>query len=320
MSNKFTHKLLVLLSILVVALGLTGCMKPYDVPEFLTVEASQTAYLIPLVGDTSDQGSFGSEALLEESKVATKEVQIPHRWVQTGRHSSTGEWRASAKLIIVERKPETREWTQSTDTGTTSVNQGIVAESKESIAFTAQMNCSAQIDEENATKFLYRYNNKTLAAVMDTEIRAMVESYFVEECSMRAMEDILLQKQEIMTNVRARVETFFADRGITVTVLGLKGDLTYSDAKIQEAINSKFTATKSAEAQSITNKTNIEKAEADKAVKISNAEAEAKSVSIIQQQLSANPAYIDYVLASKWNGSMPTYYGGGESMIMDITK
>ena len=308
----------VLSLVMVMMMGaFTGCMRAYDTPEFVTIEASQTAFLIPLVGDSSQQGAFESEAMLEEAKVATKEVQIPHRWVQTGRMSNDGEWRASARLIIVERKPETREWTQATDTGTSSVNQGIVAESKESIAFTAQMNCSGQIDEENATKFLYRYNNKTLASVMDTEIRAMVESKFVEQCSQRTMEEILLDKQEIMNAVRAEVTDFFADRGITITVLGLKGDLTYNDAKIQDAINAKFTATKNNEAQTITNKTNIEKAEADKAVKISNAEAEAKSVAIIQQQLSANPTYIEYVKAQKWDGVMPKVVSGNE-MIMDI--
>ena len=64
---------------------LTGCVKPYDTPEFVTIEASQTAFLIPLTDDTSNQASFASEELLEQAKVATKEIQIPHRWVQRHR-------------------------------------------------------------------------------------------------------------------------------------------------------------------------------------------------------------------------------------------
>ena len=71
--------------ITVMALSMTSCMRPYDTPEFITIEASQTAFLIPLIGDTGDQGVFESEELLLEAKVATKEIQIPHRWVQTGR-------------------------------------------------------------------------------------------------------------------------------------------------------------------------------------------------------------------------------------------
>ena len=72
--------------IVVTMMSTTGCgfIKPYDVPELVTIEASQTAFLIPLVGNTNDQASFESEELLRDAKVATKEIQIPHRWVQNG--------------------------------------------------------------------------------------------------------------------------------------------------------------------------------------------------------------------------------------------
>ena len=73
-----------------------GCRKPYDKPEFVTIEASQTAFLIPLVGDSSNQAVFESEELLLQAKVATKEIQIPHRWVQTGRQH----WRANSHLRL----------------------------------------------------------------------------------------------------------------------------------------------------------------------------------------------------------------------------
>ena len=79
-------KLIVLGLLLIMVCALfTGCRKPYDKPELVTIEPSQTAFLVPLIGDTGNQGSFESEDLLLEAKVATKEIQIPHRWVQTGR-------------------------------------------------------------------------------------------------------------------------------------------------------------------------------------------------------------------------------------------
>ena len=48
----------------VVILALASCVRPYDKPEFVTIEPSQTAFLIPLVGDTETQASFESEELL----------------------------------------------------------------------------------------------------------------------------------------------------------------------------------------------------------------------------------------------------------------
>ena len=109
------------LMLVIICCLFTGCRKPYDKPEFITIEASQTAFLIPLVGDSSNQAAFESEELLLEAKVATKEIQIPHRWVQTGRQNYTGEYRASATLIVVERKPVSRSW-ESGDTTATSAN------------------------------------------------------------------------------------------------------------------------------------------------------------------------------------------------------
>lgn len=313
--------ILLFMIIMVAVLGFTGCRKPYDTPEFVTITPSQTAFLIPLIGDTGSQGAFESEKLLEEVKVATKEVQIPHRWVQTGRRSWKGEWRPSAKLIVVERKPETREWTADKDSGTSSRNQGIKAESKGSISFSVSMNCSAQIDEKNATKFLYRYNNKTLSSVMDTEIRSMVESKFVEETSKLEMEEILVSKQKIMDSIRAYVEPYFKERGITITVLGLKGDVVYDDSSIQKAINAEFTAQKQQEAQVIINETNEAKAKANKNVAITNAEAEAQAIKLIQETLKASPQYIDYITAEKWDGKLPVYAGGDSAgMFLEITE
>ena len=154
-------KKLVLAFLMVVMIcTLTACRKPYDKPEFATIEPSQTAFLIHLVGDTGEQGAFESEELLNEKKVATKEVQIPHRWVQTGRYSWTGEWRAAARLIIVERKPVSRSWESGTSTETS--NRAIFGETADNIGIYVGMNCTALIEEADAAKFLYRYNNTPL--------------------------------------------------------------------------------------------------------------------------------------------------------------
>ena len=228
---------------LIMMFSMTACIKPYDTPEFITIEASQTAFLIPLVGNTADQASFESEELLAEAKVAAKEIQIPHRWVQTARFSWVGEWRDAAKLIVVERTPVTREWNSGKDAGTSTKNQAIYAESKESIGFSVGMNISAQIyTEDDAVKFLYSYNNKSLEEIMDTEIRARVESKFVEECAKYTLNDILSAKEDIMKVVRDDVTTYFEEKGITITVLGMKDGIEYDDPEIQKAINEKFSS------------------------------------------------------------------------------
>lgn len=294
-----------LLTLIMCCTMFTGCVKPYDKPEFVTIEPHQTAFLIPLIGDTGNQASFESEAMLREAKVAAKEIQIPHRWVQTGRFHWRGEYRDTMALIVVDRSPVTREWSSSKDVGTSAVNQAIYAESSESIGFSAGMNCSAQIySEDDAAKFLYCYNNKPLSEIMDTEIRARVESKFVEECACRTLNDILIEKEEIMKTVREDVESYFAARGITITVLGMKDGLKYDDATIQKSINDKFSSEMKLTTQENENQRII-----------SEAEAKAEANRILSESLTDE--VLKQQMYEKWNGELPKVTGGDTMIGLD---
>lgn len=317
---KHLRKLLLALLCFGIMMSLTGCVRPYDKPEFVLIEPQQTAFLIPLTGDTKDQASFESEELLSLAKVPTKEIQIPHRWVQTGRFSSSGEWRPSAKLVVVDRTPETREWSSAKDTGTSSVNQAIYAESKESIGFSVGMNCSAQIyTEDDAIKFLYSYNNKSLKDIMDTEIRARVESNMVEQTAKYTLSEFLVSKAEIMDEVRTEVTEYFKEKGITITVLGMKDSITYDDPTIQTAINEKFSSEQKLVTQQNDNAVVISKAEADAKATILRAEAEAEANRKIAESLTQT--LVDYTYTLKWNGVTPTtMLGSSTSVIADLNN
>ena len=299
-------KIISLLLVLIMCCTMfTGCRKPYDKPEFVTIEPHQTAFLIPLIGDTTNQASFESEEMLMQAKVSTKEIQIPHRWVQTGRRYWRGEYRDTMALIIVDRSPVTREWSSTDGVGTSAANQAIYAESAESIGFSAGMNCSAQIySETDAVKFLYCYNNKPLSEIMDSEIRARVESKFVEECASRTLNEILTQKEEIMKSVRDDVTSYFADRGITITVLGMKDGLEYDDATIQKSINDKF----SSEMKLTTQKNENERI-------ISEAQAKAEANRILSESLTDEVLKKQYY--EKWDGKLPTVMSDSNGIIID---
>lgn len=321
MKNIKIRTVLVAVTVLAATSTTTGCglIKPFDKPELVTIEASQTAFLIPLQGDTANQASFESEALLAKAKVATKEVQIPHRWKKTGRMNGSGKWIPSAKLIIVERTPETREWNSEKGKGTSSKDQAIYAESKESIGFSVGMNCSAQIyNEDDAVKFLYSYNNKTLEDIMDTEIRARVESKFVEECAKYSLNEILAEKEKIMKTVRDDVTTYFEGKGITITVLGMKDGIEYDDATIQEAINEKFSSEQKLVTQENNNAVQISKAEASAKAKIVAAEAEAEANKKVSESLT--PELIQKMQIEAWQagGSQVPMVNGASGTIIDM--
>lgn len=299
-------KIISLLLVLIMCCTMfTGCRKPYDKPEFVTIEPHQTAFLIPLIGDTGNQASFESEELLMEAKVAAKEIQIPHRWVQTDRKHWQGEYRDTMALIIVDRSPVTREWSSTDGVGTSVVNQAIYAESSESIGFSAGMNCSAQIySEEDAVKFLYCYNNKPLSEIMDSEIRARVESKFVEECASRTLNEILTEKEDIMKSVREDVTTYFEERGITITVLGMKDGLEYDDTTIQKSINDKFSSEMKLTTQENENQRII-----------SEAEAKAEANRILSESITDEVLKQQYY--EKWDGKLPSVMADSNGIIID---
>ena len=300
------------LMLVMVCCMFTGCRKPYDKPEFITIEASQTAFLIPLVGDTTTQAAFESEELLLDAKVATKEIQIPHRWVQTGRQHWMGEYRASATLIVVERKPVSRSW-ESGESSATSANKAIFGETSDNIGIYVGMNCTAMIEEKDAAKFLYRYNNTPLETIIDTDIKKMVEDRFNIETAKYTSTELGAKKGEIMESVKTYVVDYFKDYGITITVLGLKEGISFENPAIQTAIDKKFESEQKLVIQQNENEANIAKAEAEAEAILIAAEAQAKANKLLSESLTDK--ILEKMYYEKWNGKLPEVYGSDGTIV-----
>lgn len=310
MKNK---KLITLMLVVIMVCTLfAGCRKPYDKPEFVTIEPSQTAFLIPLVGDSTTQSAFESEELLLNHKVATKEIQIPHRWVQTGRKNWQGEWKSSSTLIVVERKPVSRSW-ESGDSAADSANRAIFGETSDNIGIYVGMNCTAMIEEKDAAKFLYRYNNTPLEVIIDTDIKKMVEDRFNIETAKYTSTELGAKKGEIMEAVKAYVVEYFTDYGITITVLGLKEGISFENAEIQKVIDAKFASEQELVIQQNKNEANIAKAEAEAQAMIMLAEAEAKANELLSNSLTPN--LLEKMYYEKWNGELPYIYGDSTPIV-----
>ena len=304
------------LIIVMVCCMFTGCRKPYDKPEFVTIEASQTAFLIPLVGDSTTQSAFESEELLLDAKVATKEIQIPHRWVQTGRKHWIGDWKPSATLIVVERKPVSRSW-ESGDS-TSASTKAIFGETSDQIGIYVGMNCTAMIDEKDAAKFLYRYNSTPLETVIDTDIKKLVEDRFNIETAKYTSTELGAKKGEIMEAVKDYVIPYFKDYGITITVLGMKEGVSYENSSIQKAIDEKFASEQELVIQQNKNEANLAKAQAEAEAMIMKAEAEAEANELLSQSLTDK--ILTKMYYERWNGILPTVYGADGTIIQVPNK
>lgn len=232
-------KRLIVPLILLIPAALFGVLfiKPYDVPEFVEVDSSESAFLIPLEGDTANQATFHSVKFLEEKKVAAKRVQITHRWNRTGFLPASGKWIGTVRVIKVDRRPITREWTKSHGTGTSSKDEAVSAESKDSVNFSMGISCTAHIPEDMAAVFLYSYPSKSLADMLDMEVRARIQQVIAEEAGRYSLFDLPTKKNDIMKAVRDDAIPFFNKKGIEITTLAMLGGLNFDNPEIQRAID-----------------------------------------------------------------------------------
>ena len=308
---------------LLLIVAVTGC-KPYDRPEFAEIDTSETGFLIPLEGQTDKQMAFESERYLNQKKVATKRVQVPHRWVQTGRMYWQGMWIGTVRLVKVDRSPVTREWTVDSSSGTAARDQAIWIESKDSVGFSVGFNCTASIQEADTARFLYMYRSKSLADMMDTEVRARIQSLAAEVASRYDLDALRSRKQEIIDEVRADVIPFFRERGITITTAGMFGGFKYQNKKIQEAIDDTFVAqqlkvvndAKLQAQQKENQRVELEaKATANKARTIAEGEADAiRKIAEATQAAQSDPLFLRLKMLEveqgridKWDGHYPNY-------------
>ena len=300
--RKFIKFFTVIILIIVSMVSLVGCGR-----DGYVIDPNESAFVIPYTGNTLDgQSAFSSEEFLAEKKVAGKRIIIEKEYVW-----GLGNQPVSL-LIKVNRAPVTREWTESVKTGTNNKNQGITAESKESIGFMARFNCTALIEEKDAALYLYRYpSNLGLSEIMDSQIRTVVEGEFTKECSKKTMDEIISSKPEILQRVNDNVVEYFKKYGISVTILSYKGEFTYLDKDIQERINKKFKSANDLITQKNLNEKAISKAAADNiAIKSQN--------ETIQYTIKLKELENQTLMLEKWDGKLPVYSGGDANNLISL--
>lgn len=224
----------------------TGC-SAYNVPLYVDVNTSETAFVIPLEGETKNQAMFDSEQYLEQRKVALKRIQIPKRWNQEGRLWNDGSWIPLVRVVKVNRSPITRQWggqhgQPAVKGASEDHGNSLWLQSSDNISFSIGFNCTAYIAETNAAKFLYWYRGDSLENVMDTEIKARYQQAAAKVSSGMKMDDLKSHTQDIVHEIEREVVPFFAERGISITTIGQFGGIEYRDRKIMDAIEDTYVA------------------------------------------------------------------------------
>jgi hypothetical protein len=238
-------KMLVILLAGVIALSLTGCVKPVEPKVLVNAESNETMFVIPLVGENRDtQAKLDSADYYNKQKVAVKQIQIPHRWLQTGRdwNSAAGVWVPSVTVIKVNRTPVTAEFSVSDKNNAKKDADAIWVESADSVGFSTGFTVTGFIEEADTAIYLYRYPSSDLKTVIATEVRARIQQGAADFCAKYPLDTLRAKKNEMVTAIRADVVPFYKSRGITISAVGQFGGMTYENPDIQRAIDAVFIA------------------------------------------------------------------------------
>ncbi len=313
-------KRLLTLSLTCAALLFGGCVKPYNEPKFVDVGPNQTAYVIPLSGDSSQQAKLQSVEFLEQKKVAAKRIQVPRGWVDNGYLPNSGYWQDQVMVLLVDRMPVTAEFHQ--DKAGTKDADAIWIESRDSVGFSTGFSITGMIKEEDTSLFLYRYKALDLKHVIIGEIRARVQKVAASFAAQFILDDLRAKKNDMLAEIVADVVPFAAERGVTITTIGQFGGMTYDNPDIQKAIDGTFVAQQQKvvaaallTAQKDVNAKNQEIAEQAKANAILVAEGEAmaiEKVAAAAAKAQSTPSFlrlkeleVEVKKLDKWNGVTP---------------
>jgi hypothetical protein len=330
------------------SMSLTGCVKPVEPKVLVTASPNETMFVVPLVGENQKtQDKFNSEEYFSQKKVAVREFQVPHRWLQTGRMEFNGKWIPAVSVIKVDRSPVTIAFDVAKET-----EAPVWVESSDSVGFSTGFSISAMIEEQDTAKFLYRYQAASLRDVIIREVRARIQAVAADFAAKHPLDKLRGMKTEMMNAIRLDVVPFFKERGINITTIGQFGGMTYENKDIQMAIDKVFiaqqekeTAKAALDAVADINKKTAALAEQEKANAITlatgqaeavrlTAEAVAKgnllkaqadaqgieSVAAATQKAASNPLFIqvrqldvELKKIEKWAGAVPTIVVGADS-------
>lgn len=316
--------------------GITGCYRPFEPVQYEVIQSNEEAFLLPYTESVDKQTSTHGEEFLRKNLVHTQQVKIPQQWVPKGYETfgANGEWKPAAILIKVDKSPVTREWTADPNSGTSSKNEAIWVMTSDQVEFSTGWTCTARISSrDDAVKFLYNYPNGSLEKVMDTELRARLQAAFGLEVTDLPMTELRLKATPHILNVVDEVKSFFLERGITITNLGITGGFVYKDpsiiatmVKVFNAEQEKAIAMAGVAAQSETNKKIQLEADAKAKASLTVQQAEADGIKLvadakkyeIEQAKTDAETYIvlkrielEKIKLEKWDGKFPLYFMGG---------
>jgi prohibitin 2 len=145
------------------------------------------------------------------------------------------------------------------------------------------------------------YGTVIISPAIQESIKAVTARYTAEE--------LITERQTVGDEIKTALSDKISHYGITIEIFNIV-NFDFS-AEFNAAVEAKQTAQQNA----LKAEQDLARIEVEAKQKITQAEAEAESIRLIQDSLSTSPDYVEYVKWSKWNGELPTVMGDSDILI-----
>lgn len=207
---------------------------------------------------------------------------------------------------------QTAMWTSDDAEGRKGRNDEITFNSKEGLTIKANVSLSYQLDPVKIPQFYVQFRTDNMDAFTHGFLRNVARDAFNEEAARFTVEELYsTKKEEMLGNVKTRINNFVAQYGVKIDQFGYIGAPTLPP-NVLDALNGKIQAIQ--DAQRAQNKLVQIQAEAQQRVASAAGEAEANARltrSLTPELIKWRELMIQQEAVVKWNGALPTYTAGG---------
>lgn len=163
-----------------------------------------------------------------------------------------------------------------------------------------------RVDSDSVAK-LYKnlgmnYESTIISPAVSEVVKSVTALYTAEE--------LITKRAEVSAQMKEQLQKKLEDKYIIVD------DFNIINFQFTEAFNQAIEAKQIAEQEALKAQYELEKVEIEKQQAILKAEGEAEALRLRKQELNENIIMLEFI--NKWDGKMPTYYGG-EGLMFNIT-
>lgn len=207
---------------------------------------------------------------------------------------------------------QTAKWTKHDEEGGDDINEEATFNTKEGTVVSGDISLAFRLDPAKVPHFYVQFRSDDLGVFTHGFLRNIARDAFNEEGCKYTLEEVYgPKKEELITNVKKRINVQVAPYGVIMEQFGFLGKIRM-DEKIMTALNAKLTTTQNA----IAAENRLREAEANAKNRVAAADGEAKAnmtlaASITPQLIQWRQLDINEKALTRWNGSVPMVQGSG---------